>query len=504
MRTVSLTKKLSAFTVLFLSVSNAFSAATVETEFELFLSKSFQSSALAQKWQSLEKDEFHLNWPMSDQVLTVDGVEVALRGLNAKISTQLEQPVGEIHSQMQISSKSLSASLTISQIFVDQVVERTYGGITGRFRVQADCRNVQVDLKPGQGVFSVLAAPEIGAQTGRAVIKDFMAHWGADSFAVSSLNCTGVEGFADLLSIELKKVAESGEKFLTPYKDKILTEMNSALGQYVVDFGQKKILNVGRPDIRVWMEVLELKEAPGGSVLKGLLSVEFQRIAAESKERLKLEEEALGSNSGAFLRLPKSFVQVVAAKAFAANSWVEKLKSSQVSGFASLMRSRFLQFFLWPELMNFPKSSVFTFDLYSDQDLKISGGDNLLFGLTSNLLVQMNAPKKTDYVPFMHFAAPFSAQVKLTLSQGQLGAQILNPSLRLASSWNKNYLAKYSPSTRFSSSTVRNAILDALTLEKMQMTIPLLPLTEGLNLQVKSLEAPAQSKSVRVILAVSP
>lgn len=504
MHTVSITKKLSVFIVLFLSVSNAFSASVVETEFELFLSKSFQSSAIHQKIQSLEKDEFHLNWPISDQVLAVDGVEVALRGIQAKISTKLEQPVGEIHSQVQISSKSLSASLTISQIFVDQVVEKTYGGITGRFRVQADCRNVQVDLKPGQGLFSVLAAPEISSQTGKVVIKDFMAQWGADSFQVSSLNCTGVEGFADLLAVELKKVAEAGDKFLVPYKDKILSEMNSALSEYSVNFGQKKELSVGRPDIRVWMEVLELKEAPGGSVLKGLLSVEFQRITADSQERLKLEEETVSESPGAVLRLPKSFVQIMASKAFAANSWVEKLQSPQISGFASLMRSRFMQFFLWPDLMNFPKSSVFTFDVYSDQDLKISGGDNLVFGLASKLLVQMNAPKKSNYVPFMHFSAPFSANVKLNLSQGKLSAQILNPSLNLGSSWNKDYLSKYSPSTRFSSSTVRGAILSALTSEKMQMTVPLLPLSEGLNLQVKSLEAPAKGKSVRVILAVSP
>ena len=452
------------------------------------------------------KEKFQFNWPIPDQSLSTNGVEVNLSGIQMDVATQLEKPtLVDDNTQLDVRSKDLSVRIRISRIFVDQIVERNVGGIIGRFRLKADCSNVEFNLIPGKGSFSLRVSPEVGSSLQGATVTDAKLDWGADSLTSSDITCTGVEGFEDLISAEVKRVAANSDTFFAPQKPQLISYLNGTLSSYNFDIGEKRQLMISRPDIQVWMRVDDFKDqGADGAKVKGLLFVEFAKGTTKEAQVLRLEDVDLSGVNTALLRLPPDFMKVMVKEGFAANTWVEKVMSNKLPGFSTLMSSRFSQFFVWPELMRYSRSAQFLFEIYSNKDIEVSGGKDLVYGLNSTLLSRMNAPRGGKQVPFMNFVVPFKSQVKLSVKSGVVNARLTSPQMSLQYSWDRDYLNRYGKYREFSSSTIRSRILSALGGQNLTMKLPVIPLLEGLNLQVKSLEAPAQGKSVRVILGVNP
>lgn len=501
------TRVLSVFLpVIFISF-HAQGSSIVESEFELFLSKNFQQSLIDQKWKTLMAEKFNLNWQIPDQSVSAQDVDVQLSGITMDVSSQLQKPtLVEGSTQLDVSSKDLTVNVHISKIFVDQIVERNMGGIIGRFRIKADCSDVQFKLVPGKGSFTLRLSPKVEGSITGGTVTDAQLDWEKDSLQpVGEISCAGVEGFADLIQKEVKKVADNSDLFFAPQKAGLIEYLNNSIGSYNLNLGEQRQIATSRPDIKASMQVNEyLDRGENGAVVKGIVSIEFLKAPNKAKQTLRLSDEVVSDSGNGLIRLPAEFVKVVVKEAFAAGTWVEEVMSDKIPGFSSLMSSRLSQFFVWPELMRFSKSTKFLFKLYSNKDIDVTGGAGLSYNVNGTLWAQMNSPRSGKYIPFMYFGMPLKSQVKLSVKNSEVVAKFVSPSLTLNYYWDNNYMNKYGKYDEFASSTIRSKILSALTGESMSMKIPGIPLLEGLHLQVKSLEAPAQSQSIRIILGVNP
>ncbi|MFM6927024.1 MAG: hypothetical protein ACKOX6_11280, partial [Bdellovibrio sp.] len=65
--------------------------------------------------------------------------------------------------------------------------------------------------------------------------------------------------------------------------------------------------------------------------------------------------------------------------------------------------------------------------------------------------------------------------------------------LGLSPQWDASYVARYSPSQKFSSGTIRDRIVGALEGQTVKMNLPKIPLTDGVLLKVESLKALSNS-----------
>lgn len=487
------TKGLSAALITFFISSHAFSKSQINSEFELTLPRQFQQHLIEKKWESLVNKEFQANWQFPDQQMNAQEVPVRIRQLSLKVKTLLQKPsLEESQSILKLSSKNLQAELHMGEVSVDHVVERVVGGIIGRFRVQAQCKDVVLNLQPGKGSFSVILSPQVENVKAGIQVESVDLAWLPGSWVAQGFQCEGVEGFEELIRAEINKIANDSVRFVEPQKELIKKYVQESLQSFQFDYSQMRQLIAVRPDIRLLMKVDEYRDLGGnGAKLKGQLEIEFLRAPDQALKTLTLSASTDSERaSEAQLRLPKDFLKEVLLRSYSANSWLHQVTSDRIPGFSSVMGSRLVQFFIWPELMKYPKSSRFKFDVYSNKDIGIQG-DGLRYQVKAPLYSKMMAPKENTYVPFMNFSMPFTSSVQLKVSGGQAQATFVNPTLSLSSSWDNVYVNRYNPSRRFSSNTIRDRIVSSLDGKTVSVALPKIPVAEGISLTIHKMLAPA-------------
>ncbi len=484
-----MTTKLSATLLTFLITVPALSKTVVESEFELKLPRQFQQSLIEEKWKTLTTREFSANWQFPDQRVVSQAIPVDIKGIAIDIKTRLEKPsLSGSQSALELSSKGLAAQLKIAEVVVDHVVERNVGGIIGRFRVQAQCKDIVLNMKSGEGQFAMKVTPNVGGTQAGANVDTVSLSWNPGAWVVAgNVQCSGAEGFSDILMNEVTKITNDSASFVEPQKELIKSYVQKYLEGATFDFSGSRKLVLARPDIEVSMRVHDFKDlGTEGLLAKGTLEVIFTRVAEDSHKVLKLDKEAAATASSASLRLPKDFINVVLGEAYKGNTWMHQISSNRLPGFSTIMGSRFVQFFIWPELMNYSKSAKFLFDLYSDKDVQITG-TGLQYSVKASMYARMQAPKSGAYIPFMNFSLPFTSKVTLKLDGGKVQAKFVNPTLGMTGMYDSTYVSRYSPSRRFKSSTIRDRIIDSRWGPTGSMTLPEITVAEGLSLQVQKM-----------------
>ncbi|QDK37798.1 hypothetical protein DOE51_09475 [Bdellovibrio sp. NC01] len=471
----------------------AFAGAKIDSEFELVLPKTFQQNLIEQKWKSLASQKFSANWQFPDQIVETsqsgNTIQVHLDGIKLALATQLKKPAlqnGQSQTLLELTSSDLQAQMTIGKISVNQTVEQTVGGITGRFDLKAECNNVVLNMKAGAGTFAISLKPAVASSQVAAQVNDVALSWQPDAWVAQSFSCTGAEGFADLVNQQLQKISADSASFVDPRKELIVSYVKDYLGKFSIDLATARELVSSRSDVKTSMTIDSFDDSQADKMIaKGHVTVEFTRIDSTDVTSLALSTKdanyTLGSS--ALIRLPGTFAKEVMAKAYAANTWVHRLTSAQLPGFSSLMNSRFSQFFVWPELMNYSKSAKFLFDVYSNKDPKITGS-GLQYQVNLNLLTKMQAPNNGNYVPFMNFTIPFASKVTMSVANSALKATFANTDMTLKYQWDSSYVNKFGPSQRFGASTIQGRILDAIDGQSTTVTLPAIPLTTGLSLKV--------------------
>jgi hypothetical protein len=496
-------KKLSALVIgiLLTNASQSYASSTVESEIELVLPKTFQEKMIEQKWKSLASEKFNINWQIPDQILQTSTVDVKLQDLHLDVSTFLTKP--QVSSNLVLSSSNLSGTIKAGTVSVDQYVEREMNGIIGRFRIQAECKDVVLTAVTNKVKFSVAVKPSTDGKTLSGELQDLDLSWQPDAWQIGDLNCTGAVGFDDMIRQQVLDMAKDSTKFTQALKPELITYLESYLKSYNFDIGKERQLITSRPDIKASMIADSIQDLSDGTKLKGRVIVIFNKAPDTAKTVLTLKDANLNAISNASVRVPEKLLPTLMQKGFAANTWMESLKSSSIPGFSSIMSSRIKQFFAWPELTRYSKSTVFPFQLYSDKDMTLKGSA-LKYDISGKLIAQMLAPRSSGDVPMMRFSIPFSSKLSFTAKEGVLTTTAKNTDVSLGYVWDENYVRKYNAKTKFMRSTVEGKIQDAVYDQALTYKLPLIPVMDGLNFRIESLEAPAQTESVRIILGVNP
>ncbi|HWU44212.1 MAG TPA: hypothetical protein VN132_12260 [Bdellovibrio sp.] len=485
-----------------------YASTIIESEFELALPRAFQQGLINQKWNDLINKEFSANWPFSDQIVTVDyGLQIHLEGLSMTVKTQMQKPnLGQSQTKLTLQSQSLQAQMQIGTIWVDQTILQTLGGITARVHVQAQCKNISLNMTAGSGSFSIDLTPSVNPSQVSSTVQDVNLSWQPNAWTIAPFTCTGVSGFDHMVTQALQNISADSKSFVTPRKAQIISSIQNYLnGVITLNVSKPRELISARADIPMSMVIDSFDDSnPNMTLAKGRLTLEFTRVSPSTTttKKLVLNGTMTPTNSGqAQLRLPSSFIKEVMTQAYAANTWIHQIPSSQLPGFSSVMNSRFIQFFIWPELMRYPKSSQFQFNVYSNQEPQISG-QGLQYQVGLQLLSQMLAPKNGSQIPFMNFTIPFSSQVKIFVANSKVSAKFTGANLKLQYGWDSSYVTNYNPSKRFSASTIRSYVVNALNGTGASFSIPTLPIAEGLSLQVSQIQTLSNSNSDLVLQVV--
>jgi len=320
----------------------------------------------------------------------------------------------------------------------------------------------------------------------RARVGDANLSWTPDAWQITSLNCTGTQGFDDVIREEIGK--RTGDaSIVTSQKAILMQYVRDYVNSYSLDLSQPRDLVPVRPDILLSFRISNFTTSEKNLVVRGILRVEFTRNRGGDSSTLRLSKASLGSSSSIIVRVPEDFVLAVAKQAYAGNSWSKKVYSDEVPGFQALMNSRLLQFIVWHELWSFPKTAKFLFEVYSPEDISITG-QNLTYAVKATLFAKMYAPKNRQYVPFMNFTVPMRSQVKLSLENGIIAAKFTDVHLGLRPKWESSYVAEYSPSQTFAAEKIRQRIQDSVQGGTLRYKLPSIPIFDETSLMVQKVQ----------------
>lgn len=462
----------------------------VASEFELLLPRPFLQDLVDQQWQIFQKDEFTFSWAVPDRNYATPDGEVLLSGLQLDAATKFHEPQLEADGEsVSFVSKDLRADLSIQVISIDQYIEREVGGVIGRFRIQARCENVRLKMKPGQGIFTMRLRPTFNRAVLGVQVEDVSLHWTTAAWELAPLTCTGAEGFEDLIAAEILRL--SGDDSVAQEHKNILLEFaRSFASAHVIDLSKPRELTSPWPGLKLSLQMQDFVVRPESAVLRGVLRVDFIHQGSGDEIFLKLPSGASDSDSvvTAQLRIPESFVLVLARQLFASHSWKKRLSSEQIPGFRTLMSSRWTQFFVWRELLRFSKSAEFLFDVSPAKDPLVKGS-KLRYQVRTAIAARMYAPKGGHYVPFMDFNIPFTSRVHLGVGRGNLTADFREVNLELQGQWVPSYLRTYHPYRKFAAAKIQPRLRQAAEGTSFTYALPVFPLGDLLNLRLEKLKS---------------
>lgn len=413
-----MTRPLSAFCLLFLSVFPAFSA-DIFSDF-LFIFPTPTASA-----------------ELDFQVEFFERGPIKIQSADIKVSGQpIVSNRGTVIPQLKIQASALGLQYK-------DVVEIVDTNWSGRFSIEARCDFLDVSLV-GEAVLnwdSVSNTYSVGS-------------WVTDErlTTVHARNCAGVKGFEAYLEKALKR---------SHFVQGLLVENQGALLEW--------LKQQGRPYFDDWQA--------WGPLFWKMSKLEPKESQLQAQGQIYLKEKGEGTSYHRIsqpvdvqqpaLLVPKEFLkkwlQVWLLDQTGNFSW----QSSDVPAFKSLMRSRFMQFFVWPELMRFPKSTNFHFELkkFDILDLQTPQQNRM------NVLATIEGEIVTDSgVKYLKLKWNMPILLDLSSHQEKINIKVLgvhqNPEIGLAD----GYQLKYS--SRIPKSSIIKAIKEQIENKSWDFSLP--------------------------------
>lgn len=411
-------------------------------------------------WSSLKQEA--LKWPLSFQTqgqdITLQWQEWKPQALHTDFSvTGQIQNLQITKEGIQAQASNLSATLKVGGLSLDQTVVQTIGGNQITIRIKASCQPFQVVIPSFD--LNVQAPYQKALNAWQPVLSQLqlVIH---DGWSLSQLSCEGPMGLEDRLTTMIQDslknpaaLASLLQNYLSPRLQ--AQWQDSWLKLTSETYQSLQIKSMGEP----------LEE---GFFLKGEISAgngDF-RIALPSDMTVlsKATTPQLVISSEGFATLAREQLGKVS---------IQNYDLQQVPAFAKLMKSRFMQFFVWSDLLHFGRSTPFWLSTKPDSkvDLKDLGGGKWQVQIQTLGMIEVN--RKGKRWTYINWGVGLSANATTEVKDSRLLLQSGTPKSNLNWSFDPEYVKAFDPSGI--SSKVLKAATEALfTSRSTEVALPTL------------------------------
>jgi hypothetical protein len=343
----------------------------------------------------------------------------------------------------QIVIKNFKVSALVQELAYSELIQISSGSWSGMFLIEAQCASLAAGLA-GEAVL------KWDSQSNTLTL----ASWNIDvtQTQISTQNCRGVNGFESYLVKALNNPA---------FIQNLIQDHQGEIKKWL----SEKAL----PYFNNWQKL--------GSLSWKLDKIEAGNNQLTGKGWLYLNQTGEGQFNYALqpvadihqpaMVLPKTFLQVWLKNWLLEQTNNFALNSDDVPAFKSLMRSRFLQFFVWPELMTFPKSTVFSFKLKKFEISKIETPQKNKLNINASLSGEIVTEKGVRYLA-VNWELPLS--VDLGENNGEIKVQISRVDSKPEISVSPSYSVKRS--SYMPTSQIQNAIRDQMLNKSWNFALP--------------------------------
>jgi len=397
--------------------------------------------------------------------------------------------------------------LEVGEFEIQDVIVRVLGAIRLRVHVVGKCQGLKLELAPGmwkvrgQIKWNLTAA---GVQLDWNSLQ-MEAPVEGGSPKVDLGTCTGPLGVQQAVREALIESLSQVSWMESMLKTGLRQVMQEAMVNLHHELMQERHLTVA-DDLDLSWKPDGLLGMPNGALrLGGQVTLTVKNSPKEfTRKTVKtLQEEYLDSVTESAVILPKDTLPDLLQFLYESGVLRTRLKSWEIPAFQTLMQSRFFQFFLWPDLMSFAKTTRFYFDLTLQTSPQLANGQTtnstVRYNLTTNISSFQWAPNGGQYVRYLDLTSPLRGPIQFAIDHGQIRVGMVSSELDLHARFHPDFRALRSVNTRLATETIGSHVGDALKDMKFQYALPqwnvsqdmaLMPV--GLQLRKQSLRVPLQ------------
>lgn len=386
---------------------------------------------------------FSVDLPASQ--LEVAGIQWNLSGLSMK-SHLSANSAAMTATHVGVRTVNSPIEMKIGLISVDQVVEKIINGVKVRIHLKASCG--PLTLVQSLAGFSSLFKLDWSSGSPVSSLGNLDLSWPAGSWAVSEFKCAGPQGLPEILHEQIAERLGSAEEFrplLAQFisgrvTSKIEESLSKIRAPFAVSSGKSKhVFQIGAmaalasgvlADVSVRSPFVGAGagagSAGGTSATTGSLDTNVATL-----EKVPLDRPALLGNLGLLDQIFKSEMSEQPPYL--------TIDMQANKSFHDLMQSRFTQFFVFADLMNYPKKSPFYLQIFRPEfsSLSVLDSGNLRTQFPLSAVVQSYRDGK--WWSYLNLKGDTKAEVRLTVGNGVLSYEtaLSNKGVQL------NYGAEY-------------------------------------------------------------
>lgn len=386
-------------------------------------------------------------------------------------------------------------SLAIGQFTIDDTIRRNVGGAEIIIRLTGQCTGMSMTIPEGGWKIKGHLAWSWGPGGPVVTWRDFAFTRNADAKPIAELGtCTGPSGLSAALREAFDVIARDQSLLQDSLREAALDRVRSALLDLQSELTKPRAVALKPGLDLVWQPAAVSAAGSGLLRIAGALTLEKQAAANSEVALARTYAEAqLSQVTESGFVLPRDTMPELLKFMHAVGDLGWRVPSRDLQAFASLMQNRFLQFFLWPDLLKYDATTAFVFDVTTSRAPTLDAGQTLASGgvsyaVTTGLLVHQWVPAGGQYVPYVDFTSPLRGQLEARVAAGQLALRLAPGELDVSARFFKKGANPW-----LATSLLGDRVSDYLKEKTFVIDLPTWTIADVVNLSVRDVQQWKQS-----------
>lgn len=395
--------------------------------------------------QSLLADSAGL-WRTSvgDMPLAAAGMTWNLKNLRFDAQVAADRPLfdGE---RLGVRLTKVSARIGLDSISVDQIVTREISGVVVRVHMKASCGPLRLIQENAQAE----AGFKVDWSAGRpaASLQQMNLAWGDGSWQLADFDCEGPQGLDQLLKTEVLTQLKNPQ-IVKPYLEDWL---RGQLQQKFADALAKLNAPLALAGDAVELHVGAMQPTTDGLLIPLTLDKDAPALPAPANLASLPKDRPVFLAGTATLR-------TLLEKQLAEQPELITIDLRTVSAFKSLIGSRFLQFFAWPDLMNYSKSAPFYARVRRPAKIDIAAEGDGVFSGPVDLRAVVQSQRDGRWWDYVTMNGQARAVVEMKLADGQLRYATRLENVNVSTGFGQDYKKRYGFTGWLPTSSLRSGL----------------------------------------------
>ncbi len=390
-----------------------------------------------------------------------ENLSLSSRGLTPsikKISWHLKSTLQDVavnSSGLSGRTENLAFEVLLEGIAIDQVVVLEQGGNEIRVRVRSTCTPVQLIV---QNVSLAVAASLVQSDLNLLPkLKELSISIPAQSISLSAFSCNGIEGLGKLMTAKVKSFLSTPD---------VLSELVTPWAQEsLVSLWSESFMKLNQ-NLQGQLEISAMENHEKGI----MIYADYPLLSDRNVELPAITDSVLSSVKPQLIMSRNGFNALLSDQLLALVPNSTNLQT--IDEFSSLMKSRFKQFLVWPDLRRFSSNSPFLLSLDKSRYELVTNSQtaNWLGLLKINGVLQASmGGSPIDYLNFgLSLSTTFIVQVKNSAIVFKTGQASLN----MAYSFGALYQMIFRPDQRIAADIFKNAIGGFFSKKEVKAELP--------------------------------